>query len=400
MTRTEATSGCPFPNYFEGRNMGKKTKNILTIIMAVVLFAGGCTAGYLMDNDDMERKLSAMEMLVDQYYLGDTEDMDLDTGVYKGFMDQLGDPYSVYYTEQEYEELMEDDSGHYVGIGVVVSQNITTKEVMITRVFKNGPAAKAGLQRYDLIAAVDGIEVGDMDLSDVVDLIRGAEGDKVVLTIYRDGEKMDIESERGAVEAEMVEYQMLDEDSGYIVIYEFIETTYEQFAEGYQALTEAGMKNLVLDLRSNPGGLLDQVYQVADAFLPTGSVVVSTEDNQGNKEYLKAENADTIDIPLVVLTDGYSASASEILAGVIKDYELGTLMGQTTYGKGIVQRIFPLSDGSAIKMTISKYYTPNGDYIHGKGIEPDIVIEEMYIEEKGDTILDDTWIQQALDTLE
>lgn len=400
MTRTEATSGCPFPNYFEGRNMGKKTKIFLTIIMAVVLFAGGCTAGYLMDNDDMERKLSAMEMLVDQYYLGDTEDMDLDTGVYKGFMDQLGDPYSVYYTEQEYEELMEDDSGHYVGIGVVVSQNITTKEVMITRVFKNGPAAKAGLQRYDLIAAVDGIEVGDMDLSDVVDLIRGAEGDKVVLTIYRDGEKMDIESERGAVEAEMVEYQMLDEDSGYIVIYEFIETTYEQFAEGYQALTEAGMKNLVLDLRSNPGGLLDQVYQVADAFLPTGSVVVSTEDNQGNKEYLKAENADTIDIPLVVLTDGYSASASEILAGVIKDYELGTLMGQTTYGKGIVQRIFPLSDGSAIKMTISKYYTPNGDYIHGKGIEPDIVIEEMYIEEKGDTILDDTWIQQALDTLE
>ena len=380
--------------------MGKKTKIFLTIIMAVVLFAGGCTAGYLMDNDDMERKLSAMEMLVDQYYLGDTEDMDLDTGVYKGFMDQLGDPYSVYYTEQEYEELMEDDSGHYVGIGVVVSQNITTKEVMITRVFKNGPAAKAGLQRYDLIAAVDGIEVGDMDLSDVVDLIRGAEGDKVVLTIYRDGEKMDIESERGAVEAEMVEYQMLDEDSGYIVIYEFIETTYEQFAEGYQALTEAGMKNLVLDLRSNPGGLLDQVYQVADAFLPTGSVVVSTEDNQGNKEYLKAENADTIDIPLVVLTDGYSASASEILAGVIKDYELGTLMGQTTYGKGIVQRIFPLSDGSAIKMTISKYYTPNGDYIHGKGIEPDIVIEEMYIEEKGDTILDDTWIQQALDTLE
>ena len=228
--------------------MGKKTKIFLTIIMAVVLFAGGCTAGYLMDNDDMERKLSAMEMLVDQYYLGDTEDMDLDTGVYKGFMDQLGDPYSVYYTEQEYEELMEDDSGHYVGIGVVVSQNITTKEVMITRVFKNGPAAKAGLQRYDLIAAVDGIEVGDMDLSDVVDLIRGAEGDKVVLTIYRDGEKMDIESERGAVEAEMVEYQMLDEDSGYIVIYEFIETTYEQFAEGYQALTEAGMKNLVLDL--------------------------------------------------------------------------------------------------------------------------------------------------------
>lgn len=380
--------------------MKKKTKVLLALLLSVVLFAGGCTAGFLMNNDARDRKLTAMQMLVDQYFLGDTEEVDFDAGVYKGFMNQLGDPYSVYYTQEEYNDLMEDDSGHYVGIGVVVSQNITTKEVMVTRVFKHGPAEKAGLRRYDVITEVDGVEVADKELTDVVELIRGAEDDHVTLTIYRDGEKMEIESERGAVEAEMVEYQMLDEDSGYIVIYEFIETTYSQFAQAYDELTKAGMKNLVLDLRSNPGGLLDQVYQVADAFLPAGSVVVSTEDNKGNKEYLKAENDDTIDIPLVVLTDGYSASASEILAGVIKDYDLGTLMGQTTYGKGIVQRIFPLSDGSALKMTISKYFTPNGDYIHGKGIEPDIVIEEMYMEEKGDTILDDTWIQQALDVLE
>lgn len=380
--------------------MKKKTKVLLALLLSVVLFAGGCTAGFMMNNDARDRKLTAMQMLVDQYFLGDTEKVDFDAGIYKGFMNQLGDPYSVYYTQEEYNDLMEDDSGHYVGIGVVVSQNITTKEVMVTRVFKHGPAEKAGLRRYDVITEVDGIEVADKELTDVVELIRGAESDKVTLTIYRDGEKMEIESERGAVEAEMVEYQMLDEDSGYIVIYEFIETTYSQFAQAYDELTKAGMKNLVLDLRSNPGGLLDQVYQVSDAFLPAGSVVVSTEDNKGNKEYLKAENDDTIDIPLVVLTDGYSASASEILAGVIKDYDLGTLMGQKTYGKGIVQRIFPLSDGSAIKMTISKYFTPNGDYIHGKGIEPDVVIEEMYMEEKGDTLLDDTWIQQALDVLE
>lgn len=385
---------------FEGRSMKKKTKVLLALLLSVVLFAGGCTAGFMMNNDARDRKLTAMQMLVDQYFLGDTEKVDFDAGIYKGFMNQLGDPYSVYYTQEEYNDLMEDDSGHYVGIGVVVSQNITTKEVMVTRVFKHGPAEKAGLRRYDVITEVDGIEVADKELTDVVELIRGAESDKVTLTIYRDGEKMEIESERGAVEAEMVEYQMLDEDSGYIVIYEFIETTYSQFAQAYDELTKAGMKNLVLDLRSNPGGLLDQVYQVSDAFLPAGSVVVSTEDNKGNKEYLKAENDDTIDIPLVVLTDGYSASASEILAGVIKDYDLGTLMGQKTYGKGIVQRIFPLSDGSAIKMTISKYFTPNGDYIHGKGIEPDVVIEEMYMEEKGDTLLDDTWIQQALDVLE
>lgn len=380
--------------------MSKKVKIILSIILCLVLFAGGCTAGFLLDHGDQDRKLAAIQMLVDQYYLGETEEIAFEEGVYKGFMEQLNDPYSVYYTEEEYNELMEDDSGLYVGIGVVVSQNIYTREVMITRVFKNGPAARAGLQRYDIILAVDGVDVAEMDLTDIVDMIRGAEDDTVVITVNRDGEEMEIGSERGTVEAEMVEYQMLDDNSGYIVIYEFIETTYEQFMEGYAELTEAGMENLILDLRSNPGGLLDQVYMVSDAFLPTGAVVVSTEDNQGVKEYLKAENDDTIDIPMVVLTDGYSASASEILAGVIKDYELGTLMGQTTYGKGIVQRIFPLSDGSAIKMTISKYFTPNGEYIHDKGIAPDIEIEEMYIEEKGDTILDDTWIQAALKELE
>ncbi len=380
--------------------MSKKMKAILCILLCLVLFAGGCTAGFLLDSGEQNRKLAAIQMLVDQYYLGETEEIAFEEGVYKGFMEQLNDPYSVYYTEEEYNELMEDDSGLYVGIGVVVSQNIYTKEVMITRVFKNGPAAKAGLQRYDIILAVDGVDVADMELTDIVDMIRGVEDDTVVITVDRDGKEMEIESERGTVEAEMVEYQMLDDNSGYIVIYEFIETTYEQFMEGYTELTEAGMENLVLDLRSNPGGLLDQVFQVSDAFLPAGSVVVSTEDNQGTKEYLKAEKDDTIDIPMVVLTDGYSASASEILAGVIKDYKLGTLMGQTTYGKGIVQRIFPLSDGSAIKMTISKYFTPNGDYIHDKGIEPDIEIEEMYIEEKGNTILDDTWIQAALKELE
>ena len=159
------------------------------------------------------------------------------------------------------------------------------------------------------------------------------------------------------------------------------------------------MKALVLDLRSNPGGLLDQVQKVADDFIPEGSVIVSTEDKQGNKEYLKAETSDELEIPLVILVDGYSASASEILAGAVKDYQIGTLMGQTTYGKGIVQRIFPLSDGSAVKLTISKYYTPNGNYIHEKGIEPDIEIKEEYVEEKGNTLSDDTWVQAAIKQL-
>lgn len=380
--------------------MSKKSKIALLHILIIALLAGGCGIGFMLSNNSEDRKLSAIRMLIDQYYLEDTADIEFEEGVYKGYLQQLGDPYSVYYTKEEYEELMEDDSGHYVGIGIVVSQNITTKEVMITRVFGGGPAEKAGLLRYDVITKVDDVSVADMELTDIVDMIRGGAGESVELTIYRDGQEMTIVSERGSVEAEMVEYQMLDEDTGYIVLYEFIETTHAQFVEGYQALQEKGMENLILDLRSNPGGLLDQVYKVADCFLPAGSVVVSTEDKHGETEILKAEDDDVIDIPMVVLTDPYSASASEILAGVVKDYELGTLMGQKTYGKGIVQRLYPLSDGSAVKLTISKYFTPSGDYIHEKGIEPDIVIEEMYIEEKGDTIMDDTWIQAAMKELD
>lgn len=380
--------------------MSKKSKIALLHILIAALLAGGCGIGFMLSNNSEDRKLSAIRMLIDQYYLEDTADIEFEEGVYKGYLQQLGDPYSVYYTKEEYDELMEDDSGHYEGIGVVVSQNMTTKEVMITRVFNGGPAEEAGLLRYDVITKVDGVSVADMELTDIVDMIRGGVGETVKLTLYRDGQEMTIVSNRGSVEAEMVEYQMLDKDTGYIVLYEFIETTHEQFVEAYEALEKQGMKKLVLDLRSNPGGLLDQVYKVADCFLPAGSVVVSTEDKHGETEVLKAEDDDIIDLPMVVLTDPYSASASEILAGVVKDYELGILMGQKTYGKGIVQRLYPLSDGSAVKLTISKYFTPSGDYIHEKGIEPDIVIEEMYIEEKGDTIMDDTWIQAAMEELD
>lgn len=380
--------------------MSKKKKIVLQVFLMIALLLAGCGIGFMLDQGDGNKKLSAIQMLIDQYYLEDTSEIEFEEGVYKGYLQQLGDPYSVYYTKEEYEDLMEDDSGHYVGIGVVVSQNMTTKEVMITRVFRGGPAEKAGLLRYDVIAKVDDVAVADMELTDIVDMIRGGEGESVKLTIYRDGKEMEIVSERGSVETEMVEYQMLDEDTGYIVLYEFIETTYEQFVEGYEALEKQGMKNLVLDLRSNPGGLLDQVYKVSDYFLPEGSVVVSTEDKHGETEVYKAEDDIEKQIPMVVLTDPYSASASEIFAGVVKDYKLGTLMGQKTYGKGIVQRLYPLSDGSAVKLTISKYYTPNGDYIHEKGIEPDIEIEDMYIEKKGDTIMDDTWIQAAMKELD
>jgi carboxyl-terminal processing protease len=380
--------------------MNKKKKIGLVVLLLVFCVAGGYGVAQLGNGTmSQEKKLSTLQMLIDQYYLEDADEEELDEGVFKGYVEQLDDPYSVYYTKEEYDDLKEDDSGYYDGIGVVVSQDTTTNEVMITRVFENGPAAEAGIKRYDVIEEVNGTSVSNMTLSEVVTAIRESEGNKVTLSIDRDGEKMTVESELSEVETEMVVSQMLEDKIGYIAIYEFIDTTYEQFQKACETLEEQGMEALVLDLRSNPGGLLDQVQEVADDFLEEGSVIVSTEDKQGNKEYLKASSGVSLDMPLVVLVDGYSASASEILAGVIKDYKLGTLMGQKTYGKGIVQRIFPLSDGSAVKLTIAKYYTPNGDYIHGKGIEPDIEIKDAYVEEKGDTIQDDTWVQQAVKEL-
>jgi carboxyl-terminal processing protease len=380
--------------------MNKKKKIGLVVLFLILCVAVGYGAAQLGNGTmSQSKKLSTLQMLIDQYYLEDADEEELDEGVFKGYVEQLDDPYSVYYTKEEYDDLKEDDSGYYDGIGVVVSQDTTTNEIMITRVFENGPAAEAGIKRYDVIEEVNGTSVSNMTLSEVVTAIRESEGKKVTLSIDRDGEKLTVESELAEVESEMVVSQMLEDKIGYIAIYEFIDTTYEQFQQACETLKEQGMEALVLDLRSNPGGLLDQVQEVADDFLEEGSVIVSTEDKQGNKEYLKANSDVSLDMPLVVLVDGYSASASEILAGVIKDYKIGTLMGQKTYGKGIVQRIFPLSDGSAVKLTIAKYYTPNGDYIHGKGIEPDIEIKDAYVEEKGDTIQDDTWVQQAVKEL-
>ena len=380
--------------------MNRKKKLGLAVLLILLAALAGFGWTYVKGKDQTtEKKLSSIRMLIDQYYLEDTEDTEFEEGIYKGYVEQLGDPYSVYYTKEEYKKLVEEDSGRYEGIGIVVSQNIETGKITVTRVFKDSPAAKAGIQRYDVISAVDGVSTADMELTEVVKKIRGGVGETVELTILRDNEELKIESERGEVESQMVESQMMDDQIGYIAIYEFISNTYEQFHEAYEELEGQGMKALVLDLRSNPGGLLDQVQKVADDFIPEGSVIVSTEDKQGNKEYLKAETSDELEIPLVILVDGYSASASEILAGAVKDYQIGTLMGQPTYGKGIVQRIFPLSDGSAVKLTISKYYTPNGNYIHEKGIEPDIEIKEEYVEEKGNTLSDDTWVQAAVKQL-
>lgn len=327
-------------------------------------------------NDGTLEKLSLLEDTIQQYFWQDVEESTLEDGVYKGLLDSLDDPYSVYYTHDELVELQQQTEGIYYGIGAYISQDTTVGYVRISKIIRNTPAEESGLQQDDYIYMVDGEDMQGQDSSYVVSRIKGEEGTKVTITVVREGEAdpIDIEVERRKIESPTVEYEMLDNSMAYIQITEFDLVTTDQFAEAYAQAQKDGMKGLILDLRSNPGGNLSTVCDIARMILPEG-LIVYTEDKYGEREEYTCDGANEIQVPLVVLTNGYSASASEILAGAIKDYGIGTLVGTTTYGKGIVQKVINLSDGSAVKLTVSTYYTPNGNNIHKIGIEPDVEVE-------------------------
>ena len=329
-------------------------------------------------NDDTVEKLEALEEVIDQYYYKD-EDIDTDAmieGMYAGLVDSLGDPYSVYYTAEEWQQMMEETEGIYYGIGAYVSIDTTTGFAKISGVIANTPAETAGLRENDIIYLVDGETTQGYELSEVVSMIKGEEGTKVHLTIYREGEPdyLEIDVTRRKIESPTVNYEMYDNGIGYIQITEFDDVTSDQFADALAVIKGSHAKGLILDLRSNPGGSLPVVVDIARSILPKG-LIVYTEDKYGKRDSYTCDGKNELDIPLVVLINGNSASASEILAGAIKDYDKGTLIGTTTFGKGIVQRVLPLTDGTALKLTISSYYTHNGNNIHGIGIDPVIECE-------------------------
>lgn len=332
-------------------------------------------------------KLQVLEETIDQYYyLGEVTDEELDNGVYKGMLDALGDPYSEYYTTEELMDLMEQSEGIYYGIGAYVSLDTATALPKISGIIDGAPAAEVDLRPNDLIYEVDGVATQGMDLTEAVSLIKGEEGTEVVLTLIRDGEDdyLRIPVTRRKVESPTVEFEMLDEETAYIQIVEFDDVTIDQFTDAMATAKGSGMKGLILDLRANPGGNLNAVVEIARMMLPEG-MIVYTEDKYGERTEYTCDGTRQIDVPLVVLIDMNSASASEILAGAVKDYGIGTLVGTTTFGKGIVQQIIPFSDGSAVKLTISSYFTPKGNDIHGIGVEPDIVCEfdgEAYYDEE------------------
>ncbi len=328
-------------------------------------------------NDSTLSKMQMLERTIDQYfYLRDVADEELQDGIYRGMLSALGDPYSEYYSAEELKELMEQTEGVYYGIGAYISLDVVTGLPKISGTISGAPSEEADLRANDLIYEVDGVSAYGMSLTEVVSLIKGQEDTEVVLTIIREGESdyLEVSVTRRKVETPTVEYSMMEDHMAYIQVTEFDEVSITQFESALASARSAGMKGMILDLRANPGGSLNAVVEMARMILPEG-MIVYTEDKNGERQEFTCDGNKELEVPLVVLIDMNSASASEIMAGAIKDYQLGTLVGTTTFGKGIVQQIIPFRDGSAVKVTISAYYTPNGNNIHGIGIEPDVVCE-------------------------
>ena len=321
-------------------------------------------------------KLELLEEIINNYYMDEVTTEDLRIGAYKGLMEGLGDPYSCYYTAKEYEELKESSSGMYCGIGAVVQQNTKTMLITIVKPYVDAPAYKAGMLPGDIIYMVDGVDVTGMEIDSVVAMMKGEAGTVVKVTVVRDGvvEPIELTITRDVIEVETIEYEMLANKIGYVLISQFDEVTPGQFKDAIEQLEADGMKGLIIDLRDNPGGLLDAVVDMLDYVLPKG-LIVYTEDKYGNKQEYKGNDNHELELPIVVMINGNSASASEIFAAAMQDYKKATLVGTTSFGKGIVQSIIPISDGTAIKLTVSKYFTPNGICIHGTGVKPDVEVD-------------------------
>ena len=335
---------------------------------------------------DAQKKLKELKKLVDEKYLysDEVDDTSLTEGLYAGYINALNDPYSVYYDEEEAKSFKESTSGEYSGIGVVMSKNLNTNIVTAVQVYEDSPAETAGIRENDIIYKVNGEEVTDLEIAEVAARVKGTEGTQVDITLIRNdtGEEETVTVTRGKVEARTVSSEMKEEQIGYIRVTEFDSVTYDQFAQALSDLEAQGMEGLIVDLRNNPGGNLLTTANMLDLLLPEG-IIVYTQDKNGEKSVLSSDDEHQFTKPLAVLVNGNSASASEIFAGAVQDYGLGAIVGTTTYGKGIVQEVITLDDGSLVKLTTAEYYTPNGRNIHKKGIEPDVAVEyEVNAEDK------------------
>ena len=337
-------------------------------------------AGFLPESlsatSEVENKLYLLEQMVDKYYLYHDE-IDKDTqaeGIYTGYMAGLMDPYTTYYTEEQTEELMQGISGEFTGIGATMTQDLENKTTKITDIEKGSPAEEAGLQAGDLVVQVDDHKIVDESLDEIVKWVRGKEGTEVTLHIVRGEEELSFTMTRRVIQQNTVEYEMKDGQVGYIYVKEFDEVTASQFETALNDLEAQEMNGLVIDIRDNPGGNLDTVVEMLRQILPEG-VIVTTKDRDGTAEEYTCDGAQEFTKPLAVLVNGSSASASEVFAAAVKDYGIGTIVGETTFGKGVVQDVIGLRDGSSVKITTAEYFPPSGESINKKGVKPDVEIE-------------------------
>lgn len=347
--------------------------------------------------DDVEDKLDQIGTLISKYYLyADKIEGDvLADGIYSGYAEALGDPYTEYYDEEETKALLETTSGEISGIGAAISKNTNTNEITIVNVYDGSPADIAGVQKGDIVYAVDGKDVAGQELDTVASWMKGEKGTKVTLTVLRDGEKNEFCAVRDIIQIQTVEYEMKADKTGYIAVSEFDDVTYDQFKTALDDLETQGMEGLIIDLRGNPGGNLTTVTDMLKLILPEGTIV-STKDKYGNTEEITCDGSNKFTKPLVVLVNQYSASASEIFSGAVQDYGIGEIVGMTTYGKGVVQQIFFLGDGTSLKVTMAEYYTPSGRSINGEGIKPDVEVEYEY--DEGDP-LSDNQLERAMEEI-
>ena len=352
----------------------------------------GSTSSSLLDKKTID-KIDELYGMIDKTYLKTVDKEQLREGLYKGLLESLDDPYSVYYTEEEFAEMMEDTSGTFEGIGAYLSQDPDSLVVTVVKPIKDSPAEAAGMLADDIVVEVDGEDVKGQDINLIVSKLRGPKGSKVTVGVQR-GDSDDIirfDIVRDEINTMTVDHEMMDDKIGYIAISEFADATADQFREAIDDLESQGMKSLIIDLRSNGGGYVDIAVEIADRLVKDG-VIVSVEDRRGlSYKYEDKGDENYLKVPCVLLVDGNTASASEILTGALRDHDLVTVMGTKTFGKGITQIITPLDDGSGVKITNSVYYTPDGENIHEKGIEPDVEVEfdvDRYKEDKTDTQLE------------
>ncbi len=352
-------------------------------------------------NKDISSKLTKYREIIDKYFLGDVDDEKLEEGAIKGYIEGLGDPYTEYISKEDMDTYLDDTMGNFVGIGIYMIKNTQYDKIQVLSTIKGGPAEKVGIQAGDLIVSVDGVEYKASDMTVASNNIKGEAGTKVVVEILRGAETIKYEITREKVKVNQVEGKVISNNIGYIQFTSFDETTAEDFKAKYEELAKQNIKSLIIDLRNNGGGIVDQALEIADYMTDKDSVLLYEVDKNNKETVRKSKNDAIINMPIIILTNENTASASEILAGALKDLGKAKTVGTTTYGKGVIQQILKLNDGSGIKITIEEYQTPNRNKIHKVGIEPDEKVELPESVQNSLSIKEseDTQLQKAIEML-